>query len=97
MAIFAGGINMFPGQLESCQVVIEQSRFPARWRMACRAVCPKASGMWIFCSVTRKTITGCAFENPILMAVFAGDIGMFTFKFEIGQVMVKHGWFPTSG
>jgi len=97
MAFLAGNIDMFPGQFEGCQVVIEQGRFPAHRGMTGRATCSETPGMRIIHSVTGKTITGCAFEDFILMTIIAGDTSMFALQFEHCQVVIKGGRYPTSG
>jgi len=65
--------------------------------MTGRTTRSETPGMQIICGVTGKTVTGCAFEDFILMAIIAGDIGMFAFQSEPCQVVIKGGRCPTSG
>jgi|GEM_PF-2934025 len=43
------------------------------------------------------TIDRCAFVYAILVAILAGNIGMFAFQFESGQVVIELGRFPAGG
>jgi len=50
--------------------------------------------MGIITCMACVTIGWCAFEDPILMAILAGNIDMFPSQFEGCQVVIEQGRFP---
>ncbi len=57
--------------------------------MTGRTVRAKLAVVTIILFMAGITIRRCALEDIIDMALFALDTGMFTFKFECGEIMIE--------
>ncbi len=95
MTTCTGDSDMFAGQFEGEQVVVDGGRQPTRRRMAGAAIRTKLSIVLVILGMAGVTTGRCAFEDVVDVASLAGDRDMFTFQFEGEQVVVDGGRQPT--
>ena len=82
MALFTCHSRMRAIQREVAQVVVKGGILPTRWVMTGSTLRTKATVVFINLLVTGIAIVWRALEYPILVAIFTGDISMFSFKLE---------------
>lgn len=95
MALGTFYFAVLPFQLESRKIVIKGGIIPIGRSMAGFTLRPKLAIVLIVLFMARIAIAGRAKVLAIRMAIFTSGLGMFTFQFEGGQVMVKFSRFPT--
>lgn len=97
MALLAIQICMTSRQREFGFTMVERYIFPIRGLMAGGAICSELAAMFIVLFMTGITICGSALVNVVDVALFAFDLLMFAFEFEICKVVIELGWFPGIG
>ena len=71
-------IAVLPGQWETCIAVVECCPSPTVCGVAGSTICTKLAAMRIISSMAGITIFGCALENTVRMAIYTGNILMFS-------------------
>jgi len=94
VATFAGNSRVPAIEMECEFRMIDIGRLPAGRGMARRAVGSKLTLVRIIIGMTGGAVHGCAFEDAIDMATFAGNRGMFSIKLECEFRMIDIGGFP---
>lgn len=97
MTVVAGNIDMFPGQLESKQAMVED-----RWQPTCRQMTLSASSsknpiVLIVFRVAGKAIGRGTLEDIVCVATFTGYINMLAKQSKSRQVMIEGGGRPAFG
>jgi len=97
MTVVAGNIDMFPGQLESKQAMVED-----RWQPTCRQMTLSASrsknpNMLIVFRVAGKAIGRGTLEDVVYVAAFTGCINMHAKQSKSRQVMIESSGRPAFG
>lgn len=94
MAALAIHTDMFPGQLECGESMIEGPIFPRTGIMTGRAFRPKTAFMEIILLMARNTFRRRLFEKVIRVAFPAGHFHMHPNQFETRLVMIVLNGFP---
>lgn len=82
VALFAVNLLMRARQREVGFIVIEANAIPGGRRVAGGTVRAKLARVFVILLVAGKAVRRCAFEDAVLMTLFAFNIGMFAFKFK---------------
>ena len=86
MTVGARRLDVFAGQLEGRQVMVESGRKPASSGMAAIAVCTQQARMRVLIGMTGGAAGGSAFDDLIDVTTGAGRAGVFPGQWEMSVV-----------
>ena len=95
MAVCAGGCCVFAIELEGKLGVVYMGGFPAIRRMATFTLSAKSTAMRVVINMTGGAVHGSAFEDAVLMTIFASYGRMLTIEMEGKFGVIYMGGLPT--
>jgi len=97
MAVCAGGCRVFAIEFEGKLGVVYMGGFPAIGRMATFTLSAKSAAMRIVINMTGGAVHRSAFEDAVLMTVFASHGCMLTIEMKCKFGVIYMGGFPAIG
>ena len=97
MAVCAGGCRVFAIEFESKLGVVYMGGFPAIGRVATFTLSAKSAAMRVVIDMAGGAVHGGAFEDAVLMTVFASYGRMLTIEMEGKFGVIHMGRFPAIG
>ena len=97
MAVCAGGCRVFAIEFEGKLGVVYMGWFPAIGCMAAFTLSAKSAAMRVVINMTGGAVHGSAFEDAVLMTVFASHSCMLTIEMKCKFGVIYMGGFPTIG
>ncbi|GAB4568807.1 MAG: hypothetical protein Fur0017_12620 [Anaerolineales bacterium] len=88
------GVAVHTGSRRRETGVVEGGIFPIRWVVTRLALGSILSVVLIILFMAGVAVFWRTFEDIVDMAFFTGNVGVFTFQFERGEIMVEGGVLP---
>ena len=97
MAVCAGGCRVFAIEFEGKLGVVYVGRFPTIGRMTTFTLSAKSTAMRVVIDMTGGAVHGSAFEDAVLMTVFASHGRMLTIEMKCEFGVIHMGRLPAIG